>query len=149
LKKVFLSLLVFVSLFGFSQSNSLVGKWKVIALNNSEVFYNVTTDSISIMSEDLKETYDNESKMKFLVDLIRKMYTNNSFEFTDKGVFKMTSSLAGTIEYRYKNDIGRSIIVTENLSDDGTNYEMSYKFKDSQLYLSMTPELLFILEREK
>lgn len=145
----FLILIFFVCLSGFSQTNSLVGKWKAVAINNGEVYYNVATDSISIMSENIKETYNDESKIKFLVDLIKKMYANNRFEFTDIGIFKMTSGFAGTIEYRYKNDSDRNVIVTESLVEDQVNDEMPYEFKDNELYFSMTPELLFILKKEK
>lgn len=153
-KIVLILFISFFTYFGFAQTNSVVGKWKVVAVDNSEVFYNAKTDSISISSEELKETYTNESEIKYLIDLIKKFYTNNHFEFDGNGIYKWEMYPAKIMEGKYEDDVKRNVIVIQgkNSFNETTTDEISYKFLDGQLYLTMNftePPLLLILEKIK
>lgn len=47
-------------------------------------------------------------------------------------------------------DSKRNIIIADSSATDGiVNDEMPYKFKDGQLHLIMSPEMMFILEKIK
>lgn len=148
-KNVLILFCFFVSLYGFSQANTLIGKWKVTSVNTDEVYYNAKTDSISLKTEELKEAFKDKTEIKSFIDLLKKTYTNDRFEFDGKGVLSRTSDIAGTEKFRYKNDTKRKIIIIKNLSDDVVNDEMPYEFKDGKLYLSKSLDVLFLLEKEK
>lgn len=147
------ALILFLFLFsctGFAQTNSVIGKWKVVAVDNGEVFYNAKTDSISILSEDMKEMYTDESKIKTLKELIKKLYTNNRFEFDAKNI--KWEVYGSVIESKYKTDSKKGVIVmeSENSLDEIVADEIPYQFKDGQLHLTMNftePPASFILEK--
>ncbi len=150
MKNNLILLLLFFSCVGFSQTNSVVGKWKVVSIDNGEIYYNVKTDSISV-SQDLQDVYGNDESIKMLKDMMKKGYS--FFEFDTKGVFIMGTQF-GTIESKYTNDVQRSIIMIEGKNSFNENVidEMPYKFNDGQLHLSLTfaePPALLVLEKLK
>jgi len=149
IKKALILFVFLYTCFGFAQTNSVIGKCKIVAIDNGEVYYNVKTDSISIISEDLKEMYTDESQMQMLKELMKKVYTNNPIEFDENGVFKMKTGLGGTIESKYKNDAIRNVIIMEskNSLNETVIDEMPYKFINKQLHFIMAPQMSLTLEK--
>lgn len=149
-KYIFIVFFLILARFGYSQTNSLIGKWKVVAIDNGEVYYNAKTDSVSIISEDLKEMYDDESKILLLKDNIKKLYINNQLEFQQNGVFVM-ETIIGVLESNYIDEPKRGVIIHESRNSLNAiiKEEMPYKFVDGQLHFAMSPEMIFTLEKAK
>lgn len=153
IRYVFIVFFLLLTGLAFSQTNSLIGKWEIVAINNGEVYYDFKKDSISILSDDLKEMYDDESKVDVLKQLMKRLYGNANFEFK-KEVLKMEFQSGMIIESKYNNDVKRDVIVIQdkNSLNEIVDEEMQYKLFDNRLHLSFNFEetpCLFILEKVK
>ncbi|MHA3787181.1 hypothetical protein ACX0HA_03150 [Flavobacterium hauense] len=139
---------------GYSQTNSLTGKWKIVMVDNGEVSYNFKTDSISILSDDLKQMYKDESKIAVLKQNVKMLYGNSVFEFSKGELLKMELMSGFVIDAKYKNDVKRNVIIvnSKNSLNEIVVDELPYTLKEDKLYLNLnfteTPASLILEKTE-
>lgn len=146
--------IILISLSSLSQSNSLIGQWKVIGVDNGDVFYNSKTDSISFPSGELKELYNTPSNIKTLVELLKFTYLSNEYIFDENGYCIQKLAPSNTVKLKYENDEQRSVLKFHENNSMGEKVltEMPYKLSNGLLYLTVTysePHGLYILEKIK
>ena len=150
MKKLTLLLFTLVFSHSFAQDNNLIGKWQVISVDNSDVFYSIQNDSIKVY-DSIKEQYNDTSKIEALKDMIKMMYFNTTFTFEKEGKYIQESDMA-TFNLLYKIDKEKGTILLSNdkLNFDNKTTLMHYKFVDDILYLEITdtePSTKFVLKK--
>ncbi|MEJ6979688.1 hypothetical protein WG906_04455 [Pedobacter sp. P351] len=139
-----------ISLNAFSQDvkQQLFGEWKVVSVDNGEVYYNWEKDSVSV-SDEFKERLEDPESSNLLIQLVKTMYPNK-FIFSSTAVTQ-TSNLE-TSSRSYTIDEKRHLIILKDRNSLGneTPFEMSFRISDKLLYLNMPltdSETKFVLKK--
>ena len=89
IKYILFSIIFFV-INCYSQNDNIIGTWKVVAVDNGELYYDSVKDSLVIYDE-FKGTFDpNEENVK---ELIRHVYISSTFIFNEQNEFIQKSDL--------------------------------------------------------
>jgi hypothetical protein len=133
-----------------SQNNELVGKWKVISVDNGEIYYNIKNDSIKIY-DIIKEEYNEVSKIESLKEMTKLVYFSILFIFDENGKYQQKSDFAEFNLYYNVNKKKGVILLSDSIENfDINSSEMDFELKNNFLYLEIKdsePSTKFILKR--
>ena len=102
---------------------SLIGKWKIVAIFNGEVYLNLKTDSTSLTDE-MRKLYPTFKEQKELIENAKNIYGDTKFIFTKDGelIFEMASLVKDTSKYCYNSTRNKLQITPKNSNNqDETN----------------------------
>ncbi|TDO26769.1 hypothetical protein [Sediminibacterium goheungense] len=155
-KLAVLCLCVLFTLTANSQCDTMIlGKWKVISVKTSELYFNLKTDSSFIESDAIKNYPDTNRQM--IIELNKMSWGNIRFEFK-KGNQLTMQFMEGVVDDNMKfcfNDNKKLISITSknSLGEDKTDDWSAY-MKEGQLHMTIQfdPEddeskIQFVFER--
>ena len=105
-KTLLIIILIFSQLIIAQEKKSIVGEWKVVSVDNGEVYLNAKTDSVST-SKEFDKIHNNKVSRQDGIAEIRAFSSHNEFIFTENKDFKLyldyrrnenTLRLSGTYE---------------------------------------------------
>lgn len=160
LKKTTLITALFISIFSFSQDKkSIIGEWKVVSIDNGEVYLNTKTDSVSTTPE-FDKKYSNRVIHQDAIAEIRGFSSKNEFVFTENGEFQLymnskrnTKYLDGDYEFTSDNKLNLKV---KGRTGKEMQKELEFEFIDNLLlvkfkYLATRKNkpTEYLLERKK
>ena len=151
MKYLLIIFLLIISTFSRAQKNSLVGEWKIVSIDNGEIFYNVKNDSISVSPEFTEEDLD-MSQLAHLKKITRITYGNTMFSFDAEGNFSWVFMHGVATKSKYEIDERKQSIKLTGKNDLGQAIvdEFPYKLKNGLLYFTITfqePYGTYVLEK--
>ena len=138
-------LAVFILLFSGTNGQSisqLTGTWKIIIIDQTEVYYNCKTDSISF-SKGMAAILPDTPTQKNTAQAIKATVCNYQFIFKSDSKFKfIADSILLVVEGNYEEVPAKKIIQLSNkksvgLEDFDLPDKIRYSIKDGLLYLLM------------
>lgn len=151
MSKILISfLLIFICSNSFAQENPLLGDWKVVAVDNGEVYFNSERDSVSLPDE-LKARHSDSAQLENLKKMVRLVYIDQIFTFSSDGQLHQNSQVMSLSSY-YRIDPSSSTlrIYESNIEQEIPDYLILYKLKDDRLFLELSvtePPTKFELKR--
>lgn len=147
---IFFTFLISLNAFSQDVKQQLLGEWKVVSVDNGEVYYNWEKDSVSV-SDELKERLEDPEISKILIQTVKTMYPNK-FKFSSTVVTKI-SGLETTSSF-YTIDEKRRLIIIKDKNSIGNEdpFEMSFKILDNLLYLNIPltdSDTKFVLKKNR
>jgi len=125
----------------FSQcDNTLIGKWKVVAIKNKYNYINFKTDSAHITAEMAKAYPTDAGKKRFLA-LQKMSYSSFEFNFKNDNMLSMVvseGSPAEQLNYCYTKSVNKIKITSKNSLGLNKTDEVPAMIKNRLLYLTLT-----------
>lgn len=144
-KLYYILILLFSLTTCYSQTNFLIGDWKVISISNEDYYLNAKTDSISFLSERFKEIYLDSIGKQNIIKTAKFNYLNDKFSFDKKGNFTQSSPFI-IINCKYELNENKNVIV---LYDKKVKSVVPYKFINGLLHFILTEQsgITYVLEK--
>ncbi len=131
IKYILFSIIFFV-INCYGQDDNIIGTWKVVAVDNGELYYDSVKDSLVIYDE-FKGTFDpNEENVK---ELIRHVYISSIFIFNEQNEFIQKSDLY-ELKINYELDKNNNKLLLKE-KDETQNFEIFYEFKNDFLFIEI------------
>ncbi len=148
-----LVLLISASTCSIAQNNALIGDWKIVSIDNGEIYYNVKNDSISIYPEFSTEVLS-QTPLGQMKNAAKMTYAETKFSFDDKGNFTwmFMPSVVDTLKYEVDIKTEKITVTGENSLGEAVTEEFSYKIRNNMLHFVVNFEEskgAYILERVK
>jgi hypothetical protein len=138
LNLLFSFLLVFLAGNTFAQDDSLIGKWKVLAVDNGEFYFNSELDSV-FFTDELKIRYNETSKIENLKKMARMLYIDQTFTFTEDNQLIIKNIMQPLTSFYKKDSQSPRLFVYESEEkQDSPDFLINYHFQDSRLFIEMT-----------
>jgi hypothetical protein len=135
--------------------NILVGKWKVVAVNNGYTYFNLKTDSVRIAPEMGMGFTSDSAKQQFLA-LQKMVYGSFEFHFKNDSVLtmRMLDGFVEDVRYCYKKSVNKIKITSKNSLGEDKSDELPAMIKNELLYFTLTESedgevLELIMEKNK
>lgn len=130
--KYMLFSIIFFVINCYGQDDNIIGTWKVVAVDNGELYYDSVKDSLVIYDE-FKGTFDpNEENVK---ELIRHVYISSIFIFNEQNEFIQKSDLY-ELKINYELDKNNNKLLLKE-KDETQNFEIFYEFKNDFLFIEI------------
>ncbi len=137
LKNTVFILLTFASIFASSQDKkSIIGEWKVISIDNGEIYLNTKTDSVSTTTE-FDKKYSNKVVRQDAIAEVRGFSSKNEFVFTENSEFQLymnskrnTKYLDGDYEFTSDNNLKLKV---KGRTGKEMQKELEFEFIDNLL----------------
>lgn len=149
---VFIIVSVLFALQSYAQrDSSLLGSWKVIALSNEEIYYDLTKDSLFVSKAIEKEIGSIEEKKRFKESLFS-VFNGVDFHFETNGLFKQTLKGKLVFDGIYQILPQQRILEFKTKNEEGEliTSKIAFEIKNNRLYLFIkSDEKLFDFLLEK
>jgi hypothetical protein len=149
-KTVLLFTLIFTSILAYSQENKPIGTWKVISIDNGELYYNQKNDMLTI-HEKFKDEFG--SDIELTKTIIKMTYGETVFVFDKENNYIQKSQLA-EFKLKYKINSKKLKILLfdkENINKKNNTTEIKYHFNNNILILDFSKgdmQMKFELEKQ-
>ena len=153
IKHLLLLVIFFASQSSFSQQKkSIEGKWRMISLSDSEMYYNIKKDSLWLPSETIQQ-FDSTITIATLVHLYKslfKMAESNFLIFGKKGIYQEIEDdkiiAKGTFSIDQKTKKLKLDITRNNIP---LKIEHHFQLKENELSLvdDENEDLIFVYEK--
>jgi len=140
MKFTFLSSLILLLAIANGQT-TIAGKWKIVSIDQPDVYYNCMNDSMSF--KEMAAGFPDTTTQKNTAQMIKATLCNFQFIFKSDSKFKfIADSILIVVEGNYQELPAKKIIQLSNKKSSGLNDfdlpdKIKYLFKDGLLYLSM------------
>ena len=137
--KYFFFLIFFIISLISAGQNAIAGNWKIVSINNGEIYHNFQKDSISVFPE-FGETDIDASRLTEIKTTTKMIYGDTKFSYDEKGNFKWIFMPSIEITGKYEVDEKKQIIKMEGKNSFGkTSLEIfPYSLKNGQLEIVIT-----------
>ncbi len=141
--RLILLILVFILLskISFSQcDNSLIGKWKVLAVFNGGSYINLKTDS-SHLSPLLKRIYHTDSLQNIFITTQKDMYKDAVWDFKNDGNLntRMLGDYTENIRYCYDKAENNLQLISDGKAGEKAINNRTTLIKNGLLYITISP----------
>jgi hypothetical protein len=123
------------------KNDPLIGKWKVVGSFDGNILHDFKTDSVMQFSSETQKT---KSDLLAYTTTTKSIYQNNSYEFTESGIFKHYLIDDIFFEGKYKIDIAEQLIIATSNDIDNKRVEV-FKYSIKGRYM----DLLIMDRKEK
>lgn len=128
--------------------NSLIGKWKVVAVLNGGTYFNLKTDSIHL-SPLMDVYYPTDSSKKEFLTLQKKMYRNTLFHFKNDSSLhaRLLDDDDENIRYCFQKMVNKIQLISEDSLGKKIINERTATIKNGLLHMTISPqEMDYIFE---
>ncbi len=138
------SILLLFILFSFAAAgqcdNSLLGKWKVVAVLNVGSYINLKTDSVYFPTY-MANKYATDSLKRIFIKEQKEMYQNAFFHFkTDSSLnANMLGDYTEDIRYCYKKSENKIHLISKNETGEKVINERTTLIKNGLLHITISP----------
>jgi len=120
--------------------NTLIGKWKVVAIKNKYNYINFKTDSAHITAE-MAKAYPTDAGKKQFLALQKMSYSSFEFNFKNERMLAMVVSEGGPAEqmqYCYTKSVNKIKLTSKNNLGENKTDEVPAMIKNKLLYLTLS-----------
>ena len=120
--------------------NSLIGKWKVVAVLNGGTYFNMKTDSI-LLSPLVAVSYPTDSSKKEFLALQKEMYKDALFHFKNESSLhaRLFDDDDENTQYCFKKLFNKIQLISENSLGKKNITERTAKIKNGLLHMTISP----------
>lgn len=150
MKYFFLMALVTISTISLAQK-SIIGKWKIVSIDNGEIYYNFQKDSLLISPEFSKTNLDSMETIQ-IKSTVKQVYGNTKFSFDKNGNYKWQCIPFFEAIGKFSVDEKKQTIKMdgENSLREIITDEFPYQIKNNQLEITISfsvPPGKYLLEK--
>ncbi|MDB5198467.1 MAG: hypothetical protein JWO92_430 [Chitinophagaceae bacterium] len=143
MRPIILFSLVFLSIFSVSaqKNNPLVGKWKIIGSFDGNILHDFKTDSVMQFSTAVQRS---KNDLILYSRTTKSIYQNNSYEFSNSGLYKHYLADNVFFEGTYRIDRVQQLIIATSNNTRKKRIEV-FKYSVNGIYM----DLLIMDRKEK